>query len=858
LAAIGAVLPGAFAAWQTREQLTESRARQATAADRPAMLSHLPPDVADFTGRNEQVARVAEMFVPPVRGSRGTVPIVTIAGKAGVGKTALALHVAHQISRLFPGGQLYTNLRGAEHEALEPAEVLAGFLRELGVAGDDVPESLEDRARMYRARLATRRILVLLDNAADEPQVRPLIPGTPDCAVLITSRSRLSGLPGVHPVSLDVMANRQAIELLTKIIGADRLAAEEESANRIARLCGFLPLALRVAGARLASRPSWRLSWFADRLSDERNRLNLLKVGDMDIRASLALSYESRSDREKEAFRILGLLRSSSFPAWNLAVLANIELFTAEQTVEEIVDAELLEVSGVDAAGLVRYRFHDLLRDYARERLTAEESDLSRAAALGRMVDAYIGLASEASTGIQPGVLQTSAGGGAPPSAVEAVRADPRGWFSSERATLVSLVEQASEARLWDATWRLAEPLTAMFNWRADWKDWESTHRIALDAANRASSTLGQAVIQCSLGALYRELGRFDEAIALLTDSVTAFRQIGDDHREAVARRNLGDTYRYNGLLDLAISSFTSSLAVFERYSDLRSVADTLGGMADALRGLSRWEDSESRFDRCLSLYRQLGDQTEETRHTVTLAMVYRDRYQNARAETLLRESLEYFARIGDTRWEGQSLRLLGTVLRNEGKNNEAVEHFSRCIRIFEDLLDRRLIAVSLRNRGDAYRLVEHYDKAQTDLSQALSMFTELGDHRWAARTRLSLADEGRRLRQWDTAENNARSALHFSRDIGDQPAAAKALRELGMISRDREDWDTARDYFDQSHAIFIALNDELWVARVLDGLAKIQERRGQDPADLQGQVNQILQACDIQSGRQAVVLAEW
>ena len=858
LAAVGAVLPGAFAAWQTREQLIESRGGKRTAPGRPSMLSHLPPDVADFTGRSEQVSAVSELFAPPARGFRRAVPVITIAGKGGVGKTALALHIAHEVSRFFPDGQLYTNLRGAEHEVLDPAEVLAGFLRELGVPGEDVPEGLEDRARMYRARLAKRRILVLLDNAADETQVRSLIPGTPDCAVLITSRSRLPGLPGGHTVSLDVMADQHAIELLAKIIGPARLAAEQDSANRIARLCGFLPLALRVAGARLASRPSWRLSWFADRLSDERNRLNLLKVGDMDIRASLALSYESRTDREKEAFRVLGLMRSSSFPAWNLAVLMGIELFDAEETVEQLVDAELLEVAGVDTLGLVRYRFHDLLRDYARERLAAEDSGVSQAAALERIVDSYIGMAREASAFLQPGVLQTPNDRAGPPVAAEVVREDPRAWFSSERAALVSLVDQASEARMWDATWRLAEPLTAMFNWRADWKDWEDTHQVALQAADHSGNVLGQAVIRCALGALYRELGRFDEAIAVLSDSVAAFNQLGDDHREAVARRNLGDTYRYNGLLEVAIASFSSSLVIFERYSDLRSVAETLGGMADALRGLSRWADSESRFDRCLALYRQLGDQTEETRHAVMLAMVYRDRFQNAKAEALLRRSLEFFMQIGDKRGEVKSIRLLGTVLRNEGNTVGAVEEFNRCIPVFEDLLDRRYIAVSLRNRGDAYRLLEDFDNAQADLRRALAMFIELDDRRWVARTRLSFADMQRRLNQWDAAEESTRSALRYSRDIRDLPAEGRALRELGMIFRDRRDFDAARNCFEQSHTIFADLNDELWAARALDGLTRLLDMCGEGSAELKRETGQILEACEIEPDRRAVCLAEW
>ncbi|ONH22117.1 hypothetical protein BL253_36665 [Pseudofrankia asymbiotica] len=698
---------------------------------------------------------------------------------------------------------------------------------------------------------------MFLDNALNETQVEDLIPGTPECGVIITSRSRLAGLSGCHAESVDVMEPEQALDLLRKVIGPARLVSQEDSARRIAKLCGFLPLALRIVAARLASRPAWRLDWFADRLGDEQNRLNLLKVGNMEVRASLALSYNSRSVEEKQAFRMLGILKAATFPAWNLAVLTETSPANAEETAERLVDAELLEVSGIDSIGMVRYRFHDLLRDYARELLAAEEPDDAQKSALRRIANIYVAMAREASAVLQPGALHVPAPDSMPVTP-ETVRRNAREWFASERGALVLLVTQAFEAELWAETWQLAEPLIAMFNWRADWRDWEDTHRIALRAADRAGSTVGQAVIRNNLGLLYRELGRFDEAISLTDASVTAFNELGDEHREALARRNLADAYRYKGLLDEAISSFQSSLEVFERHADQRSVAGTLGGMADALRGLSRWEESESRFRRSLDLYSQIGDRGEEARIKMMLAMVYRDRWRHPPAETLLREGITSFTELGDKRGEAQSVRLLGTVLRNDGKVTEAVECFDRCLPIFEDLLDRRFIAISLRNRGDAFRIIGDYQRAEADLRQALPMFTALDDGRWAARTRVSLADIQRHQRQWDAAEENARNALQYFQGINDRPAEARALRELGMLFRDRARWDAAREHFERSRGIFTDLHDDLWVARVLDGLARLHEMRGQDPQDLRQQVADICQRCDVPPGLQAVCLAEW
>src|SRR4029450_13637306 len=269
--------------------------------------------------------------------------------------------------------QLYANLRGAQAHALDPAEVLASFLRELGVDSAVVPEHLDERARMFRARLAGRRVLVVLDNASSEAQVRPMQPGSPGCAVLVTSRTRMAALAGRAPAALDVMPVEQAVDLLRKVVGPDRVAAEGPAAAEIARLCGCLPLALWVAGARLASRPLWRLEWFAARLGDEHRRLDLLKVGDLEVRASFALSYEGRDELEQRAFRMLGLLQAPDFPAWMPAALLDPGLEAAEEAREGRVDAQFIEPAGFDGVDQPRYRFHDLLRDFARECLDESE-----------------------------------------------------------------------------------------------------------------------------------------------------------------------------------------------------------------------------------------------------------------------------------------------------------------------------------------------------------------------------------------------------------------------------------------------------------------------------------------------------
>jgi tetratricopeptide (TPR) repeat protein len=815
-------------------------------------LLQLPPDIGDFTGRAEEIRRVSGLIAAAAGSTQAPPPIVCLSGQGGLGKTTLAVHVAHQVDACFPDGQLYASLRGADAGARDPADVLAGWLRELGVDGQDIPEGVDERARMYRARLAGCRVLVLLDGAADVAQVRPLLPGNGGCAVLVTSRSRLAALPGAHAVPLGTLPPDEAARMLAAIIGTDRAEGEPEAVAEVARLCGRLPLALRIAGARLVCRPAWTISWLAGRLRDESRRLDLLRAGDLEVRASFRLSYDSLEEAEQVAFRMLGML-PADFPAWALAAVLGTGADEAERLLEQLVDAALVDIAEVDASGLLRYRVHDLLRDFAAECLRGDGDAESFRRQIAGLAGEYTGASELALALVRPG--STARAGRL--LAGDVVRGDPWGWLAAERLTLTELVGKVHAAGLREETWRLAEALPPLHSWRADWRSWERTCQLALDAARGADQD-AEARILRSLGVLYRELGRYDEACDLLAQAAGIFAGYGDQHHRAACLRNLGDAYRHQGRLGEAIGAFTEALVVFRDEGDTRSVAGALHGMADAWRELSQWDESARAFLDCVALYRDLGDDLEEARAKVRYARVFRDQHLSGQALPLIAEGLEVVRRFGDQRWEARAMRQLAIVARNDGDTGTAIDVLSDCLGILGELEDRRGQAVCLRNRGDAHRLAGNFDDAAADLGAALGIFEDIGDRRWSARTRMSIGGLCRLRNQWDDARQHLDAALATFIDVGDLPAEGRALREFGLLLRDQGDLEGAEQALDASAAIFGELGDALWMARVVASRTVAEGLRGGDPAPLAEQATAICRQCGIAEENIASALKEW
>ena len=492
----------------------------------------LPTDIADFSGRAELLADV-DRLLRAAAGNRAT-PVVVLAGKPGVGKTAFAVHLAHRLAEgEYADGQLYVDLGGTRRHPATAMEVLGRFLRALGVAADAVPRTLDERAALYRQLLANRRVLVLLDDADSDGQVRALLPGTASCLVLVTSRVRLTGLAGADVLDVEVLDTGQALQMLTTVIGADRVAAEPAAVEALIRLVGGLPLALRIVAARLAARPRWSLAWMLGRLTDERRRLDELEHGELMVRASVAMTYDGLEGDARRLLRLLSVLDTPTLPAWVGPALLGADPRTGADLLERLLDAQMLEFSSLDLDGSPRYRFHELIRLFAREQLEQLETPADRQAALGRVASGWLGLAAEAHRRIYGGdftVLHGPAPRRPPPADYsDRVLTDPLAWLEAEHDNLCSVVRTTAEAGLDEWSWDLAGILVALFEARCSYEDWESTHESALAAVRAAGNARGEAAVLCSLGSMHLSRGRPEQAAGPLARALETFTALGDE-----------------------------------------------------------------------------------------------------------------------------------------------------------------------------------------------------------------------------------------------------------------------------------------------------------------------------------------
>jgi transcriptional regulator with XRE-family HTH domain/tetratricopeptide (TPR) repeat protein len=660
------------------------------AASRP--LAQLPADLADFTGRREDVELLASLLAAAGEGLAPTgLVVAAVAGAGGIGKTALAVHVAHQVAPRFPDGQLYLDLRGSSSQPVTPAEALARFLRDLGTDPAAVPADEDERAARYRSLAAGERLLVMLDDARDAAQVRPLLPGADGCAVLVTSRSSLKDLESARLLELDILTGADARALFARIAGPARALAEPDAGRQVLAACAGLPLAIRIAAARLAARPVWSVAALAARLGDARRRLDELQAGDLAVRASFMVSYAHlppatgpAGEPPDQAFRMLGLADGHDISLPAAAALLGVPPARAEQVLELLVDAHLLQ-----SVAPGRYRFHDLLRVYAAERVQAEEDTAARKDGVRRMLSWYLHTARAACRVINPHrthIPLSPAEPCAAPLAFDSY-ADALAWLDAEHANLLTAVAQAARQGEHEIAWKLPATLWDLFNLRGRIGDWLTAHKTGLASARLLGDRTGEkcilhdlagnylhlgqrlAALDCvrqilviarelgdaegtavtlvNLGVTLTELGRCDEAIQPLQEGLDLFRDIGHRNGEAFALCGIGAIYGLRGKFSDAISHYQQGLNILREINNMAGAGESLVEMSTLRLKLGQLDTAILEATEAVELSRQTGSRRNEARAQAVLGRAHRARDDPERARRCWLEARAILTDLG-------------------------------------------------------------------------------------------------------------------------------------------------------------------------------------------------------------------
>ncbi|MGY4923055.1 AfsR/SARP family transcriptional regulator [Streptomyces sp. 900105755] len=697
----------------------------ATTRDRDSLPvpAHLPPDLPDFAGRADAVGDIRTLLTTP---GRRALAVVAITGMGGIGKTSLALHTAHGVRHAYPDGQLYADLRGDGDSPAEPAIVLTGFLLSLGVAAEAVPDTLDDRCKLFRSMLDGRRVLIVLDNARDASQVLDLMPGSVGCGLIVTGRSRLFGLPLTRQLSVDTFRPDEALSLLSAVIGPERVEAERASALDLLRLCGFLPLAIRIVASRLASRPRWAIATLTARLADEWRRIEELRVGDVSIHAAFEVGYRQLPPQQARAFRLLAVAGPLDFGLPMAAAVLATDEATAEEVLESLVDAAMLESPEPG-----RYRYHDLLRVFAQRAGSSHRTDTGQA--FGRLLDHLLATACNAFAHAVPGDPVADSLG---PLRSQGLRFPDvhaaRSWVIAEigvvtRAALrtVGRPDEPDDGRLQTAVDLLiavspfcvdvrfeelqsaASELAREAELRGDRRafgraqflcsdialqaarpaDTEEHARLAVDASRNTDDPVILRQALNNLGVAVMFLRRYAEAVVCFDEAIALARVLGHRSGEAATTINAALARVRSGRAAEATAACEAALPVLRAMGDLPGVAYALYVLALALHEEERFGDAIARYTECLGV-----------------------------------------CRSADIRGrEAHALYRLAETLRRTGRYEEAVQHATEAVARCEEIGAVRDHAYALTVLGEAQADLGLAGTARVQLDKARTLFARLG-----------------------------------------------------------------------------------------------------------------------------------
>ncbi|OXM59063.1 ATP-binding protein, partial [Amycolatopsis vastitatis] len=656
----------------------------------------LPRDISYFTGRRLALERILSASA---RTAGGTMVISAIDGMAGVGKTTLAVHVAHRLAGRFPDAQLFVDLNAHSpgRTPMSPSAALEKLLRALGLGTEVIPPDVEDRSALWRAQLARRRVLVVLDNASDTTQIKPLLPGSPQSLALVTSRQRLTNLDA-NLISLDVMPLADARDLFVKVVGDDRPLADPSATEEVLRLCGCLPLAIQIAGARLRHRTAWTTSYLAARLRDDHRRLEELETDDLSVATAFSLSYEQLSDDEKLVFRMAGLAPGADIEPHAVAALIGCAPEEAETKLENLVDAHLLQQLVPS-----RYRFHDLIRAHAAKLSSTIDSEADRSAALTRLFDYYLSTASKAMDSVaptdwahRPKLSDRTA------ATVDVSNYDRAlGWLNAERSNLVSMSE-----------------FTVLHGW--------PTYACLL------SSTVWRYFHIC---------GNHDEALAVHTNAITAASALGNVLFEADALASRGYINWFLGHYQRALVDCQAAVRIAADKGDRSLEGRALHALGLVHTRLGSNEQAGEVLQRTLAAGRETGDQDLEGYALRGLGEIYFNLGRHGEAIASYEEAVSVARKAGNHTIEGYALRALGEICSTMDQHRKALDHCMRALELARRTRNRNIENRALRTLGEIHCRLSEPEESGRRYEEALNLAKETGNRYEEARAHEGVGD---------------------------------------------------------------------------------------------------------------------
>ena len=704
-------------------------------AQGPVPPRQLPASITDFIGREEQLAEIRRLLGPAAESdrTRWSMPIVVISGKGGVGKSSLAVRAAHELSAKYPDGQLYADTASWSRADHNP-RILARFLRALGVSGPAVPEAVGERGELYRSMLSGKRILVMLDDVPPGADLLPLLPGSASCAVIITSRVRLTDLPGARQIDVDVFDPQESARLLIHMVGAERIAAGRDAATELAKLCGGLPLALRITGARLTARPHWPVDRMVHRLRDEANRLDELSHQGLELRSNIELAYRLLDAPVQRLFRLCSVMRAPDFPGWTAAALLDTGLPAAEDLLESLVEAQLVDIVHYPGA-FPRYRLHDLIRVYAAEKLAEAETAAERDAALNRVLSAWLSLAEEVHRRHYGGNF-TILHGAAPrwtlrPEDAAHQIGDPTNWWETERRALIVAVRQAADAGFDELCWDLAFTAVGLFESRGYFDDWLECTTTAYELTARVGNRMGMGMMRYSLGTLFMFQSRLAEAADCFTFALEILRAEGSEHGCALVLRNAAHVDGLRGGTDAMLAKYAESLAIMRRVGDRIGEAHIMRSLAQCRLTDGDHSGALDLLDQALRICRETSCLRVEAQVMHRYAEVHLATDQLDAAWRALHRVLRIVRDSGDRIGEAHALYGLGRLRSQQGRTRDAERVLAHAIARAGRLGERLVEARARYLLSEIALATGRAEAALAQLHKARELFQRLGTTDW-------------------------------------------------------------------------------------------------------------------------------